>query len=482
MVPVVQENVKKINTASAKFQNFLNAPNRLRVLTAYAALGGLSAGITVAVACAAPLTPIATSTGKAAPTGKVATARDPKAATVKGERAGVLGGRDRVAMIALTGKTPVAKISATGSWQIYEQGGRTQLVRGSGAEPWQIERKGGLLRITGAGGDATPWREGPFVATASNRNTYVQYGGKRYRGELWFTATDTGVLVVNKLPVEDYLRGVVPLELGTRQEIDRPAMEAQAIAARSYSYIRVPREDAQQPRNGWHMVATVANQVYGGVDAESPVVNSAIDATAGLVIQYGGLLVDAPYSASCGGRSAVPSETWRDSHDEPYLQVIDDTNPATGKPFCDISPRASWTASFDESALNEVVKRHLVAAGAESPKVATLTGVRVSERTNSGRVRALQVQTERGDVTLSSNEIRALFRDARGAILSSTYFSVDRESRERGHLTGILLRGVGNGHGVGMCQWGAIGRARAGQDFRTILRHYYPGTVVGFVD
>jgi stage II sporulation protein D len=455
------------------------------VLTAYAVLAGLSAGIGTAVACN-PLRSVVPGAGENLLThGAKPITREPAprtSTTVKGERSGVLGGRDRVALIALEGKAPVAKVSATGSWQISEQGGRVRLVRGAGAEPWQVERKGGLLRITGAGGDATPWREGPFVATTSNNNTYVQFGGKRYRGELWFTATDTGVLVVNKLPVEDYLRGVVPLELGTRAEIDRPAMEAQAIAARSYSYIRIPRMDAQQPRSGWHMVATVANQVYGGVDAESPVVNSAIDATAGLVIQYGGLLVDAPYSASCGGRSATPTETWRDAHDEPYLQNIDDTNPATGKPFCDISPRSSWTASFDESALNDVVKRHLVAAGASAPKVAGLTGVKVSDRFESGRVRSLQVQTERGDVTLSANEIRALFRDARGAILSSTYFSVDRESRERGHLTGVTLRGTGNGHGVGMCQWGAIGRARAGQDFRTILRHYYPGTVVGFVD
>ena len=73
-------------------------------------------------------------------------------------------------------------------------------------------------------------------------------------------------------------------------------------------------------------------------------------------------------------------------------------------------------------------------------------------------------------------------RDARGAILSSTYFSVDREVRSGSRLTGVSLRGHGNGHGVGMCQWGAIGRARSGQDVRTILRHYYPGTAVGFAD
>ena len=467
------------------------SPKRLGVVAAYSVLGGLSIVIGVAVACA-PLTPIVPTPA----TGSHALATPPRISTTgtntsngarpgntaKGERAGVLGGRDRMAWIALAGKTPIARVSATGAWQVSEQGGKTQLVRGAGLESWQVERRGGLLRITGDGGDATPWREGPFVARPTNRESYVQFAGKRYRGELWFTATDTGVLVVNRLPVEEYLRGVVPIELGTRAEADRSALEAQAIAARSYSYIRVPRDLAQQPRSGWHMVATVANQVYGGLDVEAPVVNSAIDATAGLVIQYGGLLVDAPYSASCGGRSSQPSEIWRDAHDEPYLLNRDDTDPATGKAFCDISPRASWTATFDESQLAEVVKRHLRDAGAMLPKVGTLTGVKVADRFGSGRVRSLQVQTERGDVTFSANEIRALFRDARGAILSSTYFSVDRESREHGHLTGVTLRGTGNGHGVGMCQWGAIGRARAGQNFRTILSHYYPGTVVGFVD
>ena len=69
----------------------------------------------------------------------------------------------------------------------------------------------------------------------------VKYAGRRYRGELWLTATDSGVLVVNRLPVEDYLRGVVPLELGSKQATDNAAMEAQTIAARSYTYTRVPR-------------------------------------------------------------------------------------------------------------------------------------------------------------------------------------------------------------------------------------------------
>ncbi|MBC8089795.1 MAG: SpoIID/LytB domain-containing protein [Phycisphaerae bacterium] len=448
-------------------------------IVGFSVLGFTSVVAGVVVACT-PLAPIV----PARPVGNTpaATPEPASQSTVRGERAGVVGGRDRVARIALAGGLPSVKISATGPWEIQEQGGRVSLVKGEGREPWQVERKGGLLRITGAGNDATPWREGPFVARTNSSATFVQYAGKRYRGELWFTATDTGVMVVNRVHVEDYLRGVVPLELGTRAEADRSALEAQAIAARSYSYIRVPRGETVPPRKGWHMRATVSNQVYGGVEAEAPVVNSAIDATAGLVIQYGGLLVDAPYSASCGGRSAVPSEAWRDAPDQPYLTSHDDNNPATGRPFCEIAPRADWTATFDESALSDVVMRHLKASGAQAPTPGAIAGIKINDRSTSGRVRSLQVATARGDVTLQANEIRSLFRDARGAILSSTYFSVDRESRERGHLTGVTLRGTGNGHGVGMCQWGAIGRARAGQDYRTILRHYYPGTVVGFVD
>ena len=373
-------------------------------------------------------------------------------------------------------------VSASGRWRIDEQGGRTKLVTGQGAEHWRIEQQGGLLRVSGDNGDATPWREGPFVARASENGSTLRYDNRRYRGELWFTPTDSGILVVNRLPVEDYLRGVVPVELGTRQPADRAALEAQAIAARSYAYIRVPSDAAIEPRSGWHMVATVKNQVYAGLDVEASIVNDAIDNTAGLVIRYNGLPVDAPYYSSCGGRTAAPKESWRDVREEPYLQSVDDTDPRTGRPYCDLSPRNHWTADFDERQLSETVRRALVATGAGDARPGTISEMRVEGRTASGRATALVLRTDRGEVTVRNNEIRNVLRDARGAILSSTYFSVDRESRAGGHLSGVSLRGHGNGHGVGMCQWGAIGRSRAGIDARTILRHYYPGTVVGFAD
>jgi stage II sporulation protein D len=72
------------------------------------------------------------------------------------------------------------------------------------------------------------------------------------------------------------------------------------------------------------MLATVTNQVYGGVEVEHALVNQAVDATAGLVLRYGGLTVDAPYYAACGGRTASPKDAWRDAREEPYLQSVDD--------------------------------------------------------------------------------------------------------------------------------------------------------------
>lgn len=404
------------------------------------------------------------------------------ASAIKGEELhGRLDGVDRMARIALDPGVARASVSATTRWRIDEQGGRQSLVQGAGGEAWRIEQRSGLLRIAGDGDDSTPWRQGPFVARVASSDGYLQYNGKRYRGELWFSATDSGVMVVNRLPVEDYLRGVVPLELGTRQAFDRAALEAQAVAARSYTYIRVP-SGSSDPASGWHMVATVINQVYGGVEAEHPLVNQAIDATAGLVLRYNGLTVDAPYYSACGGRTATPRDAWRDAQEQPYLQSVDDTDPATGRPFCDINPRNHWVEELNETQVSEAVRRALAVQGATRPQATLVRGVEATERSASGRVGALVFHTDRGDVTIRARDVRAVLRDARGAILSSTYFSVEREAHGGGRVTGLTLRGNGNGHGVGMCQWGAIGRARAGQDARTILRHYYPGTVVGFAD
>jgi stage II sporulation protein D len=107
--------------------------------------------------------------------------------------------------------------------------------------------------------------------------------------------------------------------------------------------------------------------------------------------------------------------------------------------------------------------------------------VSVQGVTPSGRAVALRIDADRGSYEVRGDDIRRVLRTSGGGILGSTYFTVEPVVGRDGRVQELTVRGGGNGHGVGMCQWGAIGRARAGQDFRTILRTYYPGTTVGTI-
>jgi stage II sporulation protein D len=160
------------------------------------------------------------------------------------------------------------------------------------------------------------------------------------------------------------------------------------------------------------------------------------------------------------------------------LASVSDTNPATGAPYCDLSPRNRWTASFDEQLLRKAIARHLGSRRGSEASLPVVRGVVIGGRSVSGRVETLVFRTDRGTVTVTAPEIREALRDARDAILASTYFSLESPERRGNRVARVALAGRGHGHGVGMCQWGAIGRARAGQSTRDILAHYYTGTTV----
>jgi stage II sporulation protein D len=222
--------------------------------------------------------------------------------------------------------------------------------------------------------------------------------------------------------------------------------------------------------------------VYGGVEVEKPVADAAVEETAGLVLLYAGRVVNAPYHSTCGGSTAEATEVWRTSG-EPFLQRVSDQVPGSDRYYCEPSPRFRWTEAYDARGLDALLARYLrdfvsVPRGAiGEPRM-----IAVETRTPSGRVGALAIDTDRGRYVLRGNDIRYVLRRPGGEILNSTYFSVEPTVGPDGHITSLTIAGVGYGHGVGMCQWGAIGRAREGQDYRTILQTYYPGTTVGLAD
>ena len=313
----------------------------------------------------------------------------------------------------------------------------------------------------------------PVVVRPDANSPFVVWNGKRYRGDLIVTPTDSGLLVVNRLPMDDYLRGVVPLEIGNRTAAEFAAVQAQAVAARTYAYKHLNDSRA------FDMYATVQDQVYGGTDAEKPQADSAVTTTADVVVLYAGQPITTPYHSTCGGSTAAVSEVWYSQPDEPYLRPVSDRIPGTDHFYCDPSPRFSWTQSFDGAGLRAVMEKYL-AAYTNAPKagVGRITDLRELGRTPSGRLAALAVQTDSGTYTLRGNDIRFVLRDPKGAILNSTFISIARET-SGGEVSSLSVNGRGYGHGIGMCQWGAIGRARAGQNFRTILETYYPGTTIG---
>jgi stage II sporulation protein D len=377
---------------------------------------------------------------------------------------------DQPVRIALATAASDGRIGATGSWQLTDRNGSSVIARPSASEEWTITTAGGF-RV--AQGDRTQAVEGPVIVRPSSDGSLLKWNGKRYRGELVLTRGDSGLLVINVLPMDAYLRGVVPLEIGTRTAAEFAAVQVQAVAARTYSYTRLTTSRA------FDMYATVQDQVYGGVDAEKAQTDSAILTTRDMVIAYAGKPINAYYSSTCGGSTAGATEVWNDRPDEPYLRPVSDRIPGTDRFYCDPSPRFSWTQTWDKPALRAVMEKYL-SAYTSAPKtgLGRITSITEQGRTASDRIRALVITTDNGSYTLRGNDTRFVLRNPQGAILNSTYFRHTTTS-DGGEVSSLTVTGRGYGHGIGMCQWGAIGRARAGQDFRTILETYYQGARVG---
>ena len=382
----------------------------------------------------------------------------------------------RLVRVALSSGVPAVELGATGTWLLTDPAGNV-LLRAAASDSWRVEgRDGGIHALRGD--VATAARIGPLTARPDRPADFILVNGKRYRGEVLLHVRADGLLVTNRLHIEDYLRGVVPLEIGRRVSGEEAAVAAQAVAARSYAYVRLSSGESRP----YDLVATVQDQVYGGADAETPIADGAVWATRGLVLTYEGRMVNAPYHSTCGGSTAEVSEVWYRSRDEPYLRRVSDRVGDSERYYCDPSPRFRWSKTLERSTLATALERYLAQyVQLRGNRVGVVRGLEIDSRTPSGRVAALAVRTDRGRYVLRGNDVRFVMRIPNGEILNSTYFSVRTERDGQGRVARATFEGGGYGHGIGMCQWGAIGRARAGQDFRTILSTYYPGTAIATV-
>jgi stage II sporulation protein D len=331
----------------------------------------------------------------------------------------------------------------------------------------EVREEGGTIVVSGTT-PAAP-RSASRIRVEGREGRSVTVEGTAYRGRLeLIPAPDGGVTAVNVVHLEDYLLGVVPLEIGPRTSAELAAIAAQAVAARTYAVAHL----GGHAEIGFDLYGTVADQVYGGRDAERPEASDAVRSTAGRILTYGGVPIRAYYHSTCGGRTAAVDEVM-DRAPAPYLRSVADRSP-DGSDWCAISPRYRWTEEWSAERLNGPVRDELALMfGTESALIGPIEELVITGHTESGRVRSLAFRGPASELVLERLDIRFALRDEDGRILGSTDFDLVPTGDGR-----TKISGRGYGHGAGMCQWGAIARARAGQSAEQILAVYYPGATL----
>jgi len=313
-----------------------------------------------------------------------------------------------------------------------------------------------------------PGAEGQFQTTAV-------HGDRAYRGNIILDIDpydSNTILLINYLELEEYIKGVVPHELGVLSTREIEALKAQAVASRTYAY----RKILERKNDAFDLQSTVADQVYGGILYQKPHTNRAVEQTRGMIMVYRAKPIIAYYHSTCGGKTAEVHQVW-DKPPQPYLKSIEDTDPLA-MPWCRISKAYRWEYSWSAAQLQKLLSNtlSLPAARAKGRWGGSFVGASIKNTFSCGRVSELHLNFKQGTAILSGDAIRFALRRGDSSddpILRSSRFSIVSAGPE-----GLSLKGSGFGHGVGMCQMGAIARSRAGQDFRQILAAYYAKTTL----
>ncbi len=322
---------------------------------------------------------------------------------------------------------------------------------------WSLQSEsGGIVLIDKKGNRRIPEIEWPIIVEPKE---IVLLNGLPYRGRLILKRKAGSFMAINELGLEDYLRGVVACEMGAGAPVE--ALKAQAVAARSYALANMGKHKSE----GYDLVSTIYDQVYRGVKAEYESTDEAVRETRGLVLVYRGKPAEARYHSTCGGKTAGASEILSGGRLS-YLRGVNDRGGhlfSKKEAYCSASPHYSWSRTWTRDEFDDLVAKLIRSFfGEDSP--GKIRRVRTA-KTRSGRVKELVIVTSGGRFRVPGDQVRSFFGG-----LPSTKFDIIF----RGNV--VKMEGGGYGHGLGMCQWGAMGMAHDGSDVRRILKHYYPGT------
>ena len=294
--------------------------------------------------------------------------------------------------------------------------------------------------------------QSPVKLLAADGGDCVNLNGHFYKGDIYMkTTADDKLEVIEHLSIEDYLYGVLPVEMSPDWPLE--ALKAQAVASRTYALKNA------NPKKDYDITDGADTQVYNGASGMNSRIIDAVRSTRGEVLKYKEKLITAFFHACCGGHTASASSAWGEDVIKPLYGVRD--------PFCSDSIHSSWEYYATARDLLSFIQKK----GSSALKI---KGVRISERDRSGRALKLKFATDAGSFTAAAAELRKNFGTYD---IKSTF--ITRITPGSG---GYEFYGRGWGHGVGMCQEGAKHMALNGKNYKKILRQYYPGTSIGDVN
>lgn len=326
----------------------------------------------------------------------------------------------------------------------------------------------------------------------------IKIGTTLYRGQVELNRlSDSDMTIINVLPFEEYLYGVVPNEMPAYSHIE--ALKTQAVAARTYSYKTINKHS----KYGFNLCATTDCQVYKGYSSENANTNKAVDETRDMVVTYNGAIAETVFSASTGGRTEDAGNVWPNSI--PYLKSVEDKY-ESGKSY-----NYNWTMKFTTDEISSKLKSYglgtvtgiqitkysaagrpieMVIKGTLNPEGVIITKERCrtflslpSQMYNISSDGNLNVQVNNKIENVSLGQIKVITKDGEKTYTNPsqkvTIISADgNESVVSANPQVYVFTGKGWGHAVGMSQEGAMGMAKAGFTYEQILAHYYTGTKV----
>ena len=340
-------------------------------------------------------------------------------------------------------------ISSTQNSVLLNLSNKQEITKIKNKDSYLIENTNSLLRITNNNNKTKLGAfKGPVKLISENIHNVILYNNIPYRGNLIFlnNSKDKNTTVVNEVDLEDYLTSVVPSEIPYKWHNE--ALKAQVIAARSYALGFLNR----RKEKGYDLESGVEDQVYLGVRAEKLSTSKAVNETKGvLLLDINNNPLIALYHSSGGGYTDSIENLWEKEDIKPSCHIQPRPD------YDDNSPYFEWFKNYKLSEINNLLS-YL--------NIGDISKIKVLSRSISKRAMQVEIAGSKGKKVIRGEELRLSLK------LPSSKYNIGFEDES------IIFAGRGNGHGLGLSQWGAKALAEDGFSYEQILAHYYPGAML----